>query len=246
MANAKLNDDDFDIMAASAELGIDIDSLNLDNIDDENQISAILGKRPVSAPPVISEVKPRDAGSVSQNNDEPVDIIVDSKGKLRKMTTKKTPDIDDDRFRAQTAGRYTDRASFDEDEAAYKDFLREQAEAEMKFDDEFSGETVAEDLDINDYADDIMSQMGPRPQGRPRREEYMSQEDLRRERKMESVLGDEYDPFPVQDDVRQNGPGGMPEWFRKEQEAQVSDSMLPCVMASLLLTPHVHLKGCAR
>lgn len=222
LANAKLSDDDFDIEAASAELGIDIDSLNLDNIDEEGQVSAILGKRPVSAPPVITEDEPGDAESVSRDNDGPVDIIVDRKGKLRKMTTKKTPDIEDDRFRAQTAGRYTDRESFDRDEAAYKDFLREQAEAEMKFDDEFSGETVADDLDINinDYADDIMSEMGPRPQGRPSREEYMSQEDLRRERKMESVLGDEYDPFPVQADVRQNGPGGMPEWFRKEQEAQ--------------------------
>jgi len=229
LANAKLNDDDFDIEAASAELGIDIDSLNLDNIDEElpGQISAILGKRPVSAPPVISETEPRDAESGSQDNDDPVDIIVDSQGKLRKMTTKKTPDIDDDRFRAQTAGQYTDRESFDRDEAAYKDFLREQAEAEMKFNDEFSDETVAEDLDINDYAEDIMSEMGPRPQGRPSREEYMSQEDLRRERKMESVLGDEYDPFPAQDDVHQNGPGGMPEWFRKEQEAQVGVSMFP-------------------
>ena len=86
--------------------------------------------------------------------------------------------------------------------------------------------------------DDIMSEMKPRPQARrPKREEIMSQEELQRERKMESIFGDD-DFFPTSPSsssssssssplsrqLEGGGPtsisgGDMPEWFRKEQEA---------------------------
>ena len=79
-----------------------------------------------------------------------------------------------------------------------------------------------------------MSEMKPRPQARrPKREEFMSQEELQRERKKESIFGDG-DPFPTssssssssQESRKLEGGGGptsfssdMPEWFRKEQES---------------------------
>ena len=74
-----------------------------------------------------------------------------------------------------------------------------------------------------------MSEMKPRPQARrPKREEFMSQEELQRERKKESIFGDG-DPFPTSsspESRKREGGGGptsfssdMPEWFRKEQES---------------------------
>jgi len=78
-----------------------------------------------------------------------------------------------------------------------------------------------------------MSEMKPRPQARrPKREEFMSQEELQRERKKESIFGDG-DPFPTSSSSSSSSPanrklegGGpasfssdMPEWFRKEQES---------------------------
>lgn len=70
-------------------------------------------------------------------------------------------------------------------------------------------------------ADDIMSEMAPRPQLRPRREDFMSQEELQLERKKESIFGDD-DSYPVESS-RQGTSSlsgrNMPEWFLKEQEA---------------------------
>ena len=76
-----------------------------------------------------------------------------------------------------------------------------------------------------------MSEMKPRPQARrPKREEFMSQEELQRERKKESIFGD-VDPFPTSSSsssspasrkLEGGGPtsfSDMPEWFRKEQES---------------------------
>ncbi|KAL3778451.1 hypothetical protein ACHAW5_001770 [Stephanodiscus triporus] len=79
--------------------------------------------------------------------------------------------------------------------------------------------------------DDIMSEMKPRPQARrPKREEFMSQEELQRERKKESIFGDDDTFFPSSSSSPTSrqlegggstsfSGGGMPEWFRKEQEA---------------------------
>ena len=62
--------------------------------------------------------------------------------------------------------------------------------------------------------------MGPRPKLRPRREDFMSQEELLSERKKESIFGDD-DSYPIETSRQgtlSNG-GSMPEWFIKEQEA---------------------------
>jgi hypothetical protein len=81
--------------------------------------------------------------------------------------------------------------------------------------------------------DDIMSEMKPRPQPRrPKREDFMSQEELQRERKKESIFGDDDSFFPSSSSSSSSpasrkleGGGGptsfsdMPEWFRKEQES---------------------------
>ena len=80
--------------------------------------------------------------------------------------------------------------------------------------------SLSEDIDVDEYADDIMSEMKPRP-SRPKREDFMSQEDLQRERKKESLFGYDEDPFPTsenQQSPQSTGDGSMPEWFRKEQE----------------------------
>jgi len=64
-----------------------------------------------------------------------------------------------------------------------------------------------------------MSEMGPRPQLRARREDFMSQEELLNERRKESIFGD-YDSYPDETTQRRTSSGGiMPEWFLKEQEA---------------------------
>ncbi|KAL9180019.1 hypothetical protein ACHAXT_007989 [Thalassiosira profunda] len=216
MANAQLSDEDFDIEAASAKLGINMDALNLDSGDDD-QIMSIVGKRPVAS---SSTGQPGAATSTETD-----DIIVDAEGNLVKMETEKgRADIADDIFRAKTAGKYHDKETRDSDEAAYRAFVQMEEEAEKRFDsidgDEAALPEEAVD-DIDAYADDIMSEMKPRPQVKGRREDFMSQEELQRERKMESMFGDD-DPFPVQDESRptsSSGGGDMPEWFRKEQEA---------------------------
>mmetsp|Transcript_31044 Transcript_31044/g.75032 ORF Transcript_31044/g.75032 Transcript_31044/m.75032 type:complete len:766 (-) Transcript_31044:151-2448(-) len=235
MANAQLSDSDFDIAAATAELGINMESLNLED-DSDDQIMSILGKRPVAekqgaVPPSASDSSitkaPRTpGGGISE------DIIVDATGHLKQMPgAKETIDVADDVFRAMTAGRYSDEATRDADEAAYKDFVRMEEEAERRFhnDDAAAGDQF-QDIDVDEYADDIMSEMKPRPQVRGRREDFMSQEDVQRERMKESVFGEDDDFFPVRDDGQQrqdlaspSPDGPMPEWFRKEQEAMGID-----------------------
>ena len=84
-------------------------------------------------------------------------------------------------------------------------------------------ETLPKDLDVDEYAEDIMSEIKPRP-SRPKREDFMSREDLQKERRKESLFGD--DPFPINESQQSalssssssSGDGSMPEWFRKEQE----------------------------
>ncbi len=73
---------------------------------------------------------------------------------------------------------------------------------------------------ISSPADDIMSEMAPRPQLRPRREDFMSQEELLLERKKESIFGDD-DSYPIERSRQgtSSSGGSMPEWFLKEQEA---------------------------
>ena len=64
--------------------------------------------------------------------------------------------------------------------------------------------------------------MAPRPQLRPRREDFMSQEELLLERKKESIFGDD-DSYPIEPSRKgtssSSSDGSMPEWFLKEQEA---------------------------
>lgn len=215
MANAQLNDDEFDIAAASAKLGIDVNSINFDD-DSDDQIMSVIGKRPVAG-------EQRKA-ILEFNEDESDDIIVDATGHLKKMEeVDKKIDIVDDIFRAKTAGRYTDTETRDADEAAFREFVKMEEEADKKFDSTSNENLPAGEIDIDEYADDIMSEIKPRPQIRGRREDFMSQEDVQRERKQESIFGDD-DPFPVNKGGQQtasssSGDGGsMPEWFRKEQE----------------------------
>jgi len=101
--------------------------------------------------------------------------------------------------------------------------MKMEEEAISSVDSTTADETsLSEDIDVDEYADDIMSEIKPRP-SRPKREDFMSLEDLQRERKKESMFGVGYDedPFPTSNESQQaapSGDGSMPEWFRKEQE----------------------------
>eukprot|EP00571_Detonula_confervacea_P017501 CAMPEP_0172303882 /NCGR_PEP_ID=MMETSP1058-20130122/5395_1 /TAXON_ID=83371 /ORGANISM="Detonula confervacea, Strain CCMP 353" /LENGTH=1584 /DNA_ID=CAMNT_0013014919 /DNA_START=83 /DNA_END=4838 /DNA_ORIENTATION=+ len=235
MANAQLSDDEFDIAAASAKLGIDVTSLNLDD-DSDDQIMSVIGKRPVA--PVASINTPsgdQQRKAVLELNEDGIaeDIIVDAHGHLKKMNDEKDAkhDVASDIFRANTAGRYHDEETRDADEAAYREFIKMEEEADKKFDsiDDSNDDTTllsSEDEDIDAYADDIMSEMKPRPQIRGRRQDFMSQEEIQKERKKESIFGfgddDDIDPFPAKDSSQQQAASSsyMPEWFHKEQEAR--------------------------
>ena len=118
MADAKLSDDDFDIEAASAKLGIDVNSLNLDD-DNDDQIMSILGKRPGSSSskssasaadsPPSSSNPPKEALLELNEDDQMIkeDIIVDARGHLKRMKEKKETDIVDDIFRAKVKDAFT-------------------------------------------------------------------------------------------------------------------------------------------
>ena len=117
MADAKLSDDDFDIEAASAKLGIDVNSLNLDD-DNDDQIMSILGKRPGSsssssasaADSAPSTSYPPKEALLELNEDDQMikeDIIVDAAGQLKRMKEKKETDIVDDIFRAKVKDAFT-------------------------------------------------------------------------------------------------------------------------------------------
>mmetsp|Transcript_31705 Transcript_31705/g.54085 ORF Transcript_31705/g.54085 Transcript_31705/m.54085 type:complete len:1489 (+) Transcript_31705:155-4621(+) len=225
MATAELLNDEIDIAAVSAKLGINIDDLNLDAEDD--QIMSILGKRPVrgsSDAEGDGEIK---QASLDFNEAEKGEgIIVDAEGHLKRMTTDKTVDITDDIFRSKTAGKYQDKETRDKDEAAFRDLVKMEAEAESRLE-SMPDETVSTDFDIDEFADDILSEMKPRPRVN-RREDFMSQEQIQRERKQESIFGD--DPFPINEQEGKRAPPSsddtMPAWFRKEQEdygVQVDD-----------------------
>lgn len=214
MASAQLSDDDFDIAAATAKLGIDVASLNLDD-EGDGQIASIIGKRPVASD---------QRGPMEVNEDDKSsEIIVDATGHLKRMEEKKERDIAGDVFRAKTAGRnYPDRESRDADEAAFKEFMKMEEAAEKEFeatDNVVDGAREPRDIDVDEYAEDIMSEMKPRPRIKGRREDFMSQEDIFLERKKESIFGDD-DPFPTMAASSGAGRDAMPEWFRKEQEAQ--------------------------
>ena len=117
MADAKLSDDDFDIEAASAKLGIDVNSLNLDD-DNDDQIMSILGKRPGSSKssasaadsPPLTSYPPKEALLELNEDDQMIkeDIIVDIAGQLKRMKEKKETDIVDDIFRAKVRYTFTD------------------------------------------------------------------------------------------------------------------------------------------
>ena len=115
MADAKLSDDDFDIEAASAKLGIDVNSLNLDD-DNDDQIMSILGKRPGSSSsasaadsPPSTSYPPKEALLELNEDDQMIkeDIIVDAAGHLKRMKEKKETDIVDDIFRAKVKDAFT-------------------------------------------------------------------------------------------------------------------------------------------
>lgn len=118
MADAKLSNDDFDIEAASSKLGIDVNSLNLDD-DNDDQIMSILGKRPGSSSssssasaadlPPSTSYPPKEALLELNEDDQMIkeDIIVDAAGHLKRMKEKKETDIVDDIFRAKVRCFYT-------------------------------------------------------------------------------------------------------------------------------------------
>lgn len=217
MANAELLSDDIDIAAVSAKLGINIDDFNLD-AEDDGQIVSILGKRPTRGEKVGGDDEPKKA--ILEFNEDEMDegIIVDAEGHLKRMTTDKTVDITDDIFRSNTAGKYKDKETRDKDEAAFRDLVKMEADAESRLE-AMPVEAVSNDFDIDEFADDILSEMKPRPRVN-RREDFMSQEQIQRERKQESIFGD--DPFPINEPEGRRAPPSsddtMPAWFRKEQE----------------------------
>jgi hypothetical protein len=146
MANAQLNyDDNFDIKAESAKLGIDIRSLNLDD-DNDDQIMSIIGKRPVASSSSSTATSVFDSG---ERNDG---IFVDVDGRLRKMESG-GGDIAADIFRAKTAGRYNDRQARDADEAAFRDFLKIEEEAEKKLESLDAGSNNDESAAVSSLED---------------------------------------------------------------------------------------------
>ena len=226
MATAELLDDDIDIAAVSAKFGINIDDLNLDD-EDDGQIMSVLGKRPVLGSKADGESPSEETNLDSNVAGIDQGIIVDAEGQLKRMVTDKTVDITDDIFRSKTAGKYQDKETRDKDEAAFRDLMQMEADAESQLE-SMPDETVSEDFDIDEFADDIMSEMKPRPRV-TRREDFMSVEQLQRERKQESMFGD--DPFPVKGPEEGKPPPStddtIPAWFRKEQEdygIQANDS----------------------
>ena len=103
MADAQLSDDEFDVSAASEQLGIDLSAVDLDD-DDDDQIMSILGKRPVTAAASSSSSDPPKRAVLELNEDEQEiqeDIIVDASGNLKRMEEKKETDVVDDIFRWQ-------------------------------------------------------------------------------------------------------------------------------------------------
>jgi len=101
MADAQLSDDEFDVSAASEQLGIDLTAVDLDN-DDDDQIMSILGKRPVTAAAYTSDSPKRAVLELNEDEQEiQEDIIVDASGNLKRMEEKKETDVVDDIFRWQ-------------------------------------------------------------------------------------------------------------------------------------------------
>jgi len=99
MADAQLSDDEFDVSAASEQLGIDLSAVDLDN-DDDDQIMSILGKRPVTAAASTSDSPKRAVLELNEDEQEiQEDIIVDASGNLKRMEEKKETDVVDDIFR---------------------------------------------------------------------------------------------------------------------------------------------------
>lgn len=107
MADAQLSEEDFDVETASAQLGIDVNALNLED-DEDDQIMSILGKRPVSSsldsdtfPSSSSDIPPKKAVLELNENEQEIheDIIVDAAGNLKKMEKKTETDVVDDLFK---------------------------------------------------------------------------------------------------------------------------------------------------
>lgn len=107
MADAQLSEEDFDVETASAQLGIDVNALNLED-DEDDQIMSILGKRPVSSsldsdtfPSSSSDIPPKKAVLELNENEQEIheDIIVDAAGNLKKMEGKTETDVVDDLFK---------------------------------------------------------------------------------------------------------------------------------------------------
>ena len=107
MADAQLSEEDFDVETASAQLGIDVNALNLED-DKDDQIMSILGKRPVSSslesdtfPSSSSDIPPKKAVLELNENEQEIheDIIVDAAGNLKKMEEKTETDVVDDLFK---------------------------------------------------------------------------------------------------------------------------------------------------
>lgn len=147
LADAQLNDENFDLG------GIDVSSLNLDD-DSADQIMSILGKRPVASSSATSSASLGSKKVVVELNEkeETEGIFVDAEGRLRKMDSgRKEIDIAADIFRAKTAGRYSDDETRDADEAAFKDFLKLEEEAERSLE-LLDNEAPSIDIDIDAYA----------------------------------------------------------------------------------------------
>jgi len=148
MRDAQLNyDDNFDLE------GIDLSKLNL-NDENDDQIMSILGKRPKGSSSTSSSLGQKKVVVEIDESEEPEGIFVDGEGHLRKMESGgKERDIATDIFRAKTAGRYTDEETRGADEAAFRDFLKWEEEAERSvelLDSEAPSSSL--DIDIDEYA----------------------------------------------------------------------------------------------
>ena len=215
-----------------------MESLDLEDGNDD-QIMSIIGKRPASsststvttAETTFSSPPNQPQNAVEWSEEEAAEgIIVDASGHLTRMDGgKTTTDIPGDIFRARAAGRYGDKEASDANEAAYREFYRSEEEARMEFDasEATAATTPPQDIDVDAYADDVLSEMDPRPRVRGRMEDVLSWVDVQKERKQEILFGDD-DPFPVREEAappRSTPPdgvdgGAMPAWFQKEQEAR--------------------------
>ena len=194
----------------AAKFNIDVDSLLSDD-DNPDVLTELLSKRPVSP-------KPSDISAPVSNTDTTQHEIVESFGKLKEIkSNRKSADIIGASYRA-IAG---DDSNV-EDEEKFRQFIIQEEELRRKAENE-TMEELSENVDIDAYADEMLSKMDSRiniikeaendDNEEEEAEEEIPLEDIDKEkRKLQSVFDmEDFDPFPVAE---------KPSWLQREAESE--------------------------